>query len=148
MKLNENSLFDVVDSVTSAILGPGLAPSGTGPDWDRRSAVAIIGDCEAVVTIRCSASFARRWAEAMFDLSADELTEADVADALGELTNMTGGGVKSLLPGVCTLGLPWVASAADAKPIDNAWHHGVVLAHEDDLFHVDVYGRTPVAAMA
>lgn len=146
MKLNEDSLYDVVDSVTTAILGPGLQPAAEA-DWDRRSAVAIIGDCDAVVTIRCSGDFARRWAGAMFDLSTDELTEADVADALGELTNMTGGGVKSLLPGVCTLGLPWVASAAEAKHIESAWQYGVALDHDGSRFLVDVYGRTAAVAM-
>jgi len=38
----------------------------------------------------------------------DEVTSDLVQDALGELTNMTGGKIKSLLPEPCFLSLPTV----------------------------------------
>ena len=44
-----------------------------------------------------------------------ELTTADLHDALGELTNMTGGNLKALLPEPCTLGLPVVVEGVDYR---------------------------------
>jgi chemotaxis protein CheX len=39
----------------------------------------------------------------------DELADSDIADAVGELANIVGGNVKSLLPPPTTLSLPVVA---------------------------------------
>ena len=44
----------------------------------------------------------------MFQLNEDEVVSDLVQDALGELTNMTGGNMKSLLPEPCYLSLPAV----------------------------------------
>jgi chemotaxis protein CheX len=44
----------------------------------------------------------------MFQLSEDEVAPDLIQDALGELTNMTGGNLKSLLPEPCFLSLPAV----------------------------------------
>jgi hypothetical protein len=52
-------------------------------------------------------------ARALLDLGADEeVTEPDLVDAFGEVANVIGGNVKSLLPTQGTLGLPTVASVA------------------------------------
>jgi chemotaxis protein CheX len=47
-------------------------------------------------------------------MSEDELAEADVADAVGELANMIGGNIKSLLPGPSALTLPLVRLGGSA----------------------------------
>jgi chemotaxis protein CheX len=47
-------------------------------------------------------------ASAMFDRPAEQLGDQDVADALGELTNMIGGNIKSLIPGPSRLSMPAV----------------------------------------
>ena len=45
----------------------------------------------------------------MFHLEEQSAGPEDLQDALGELTNMTGGNIKSLLPEPCRLSLPTVA---------------------------------------
>src|SRR5581483_9928567 len=58
------------------------------------------------VVVQCSLRLAARLAAAMFDLGPRHPTLADMQDALGEITNMTGGNIKALLTGTCHLSLP------------------------------------------
>lgn len=62
------------------------------------------------VQLECSADFAAMAAARMF--AADgSVTQPDLDDALGELTNMIGGNIKSLLPAPSVLSLPVVRHA-------------------------------------
>jgi chemotaxis protein CheX len=47
------------------------------------------------------------------------VSDADVADAVGELVNMIGGNVKSLMPGPSALSLPVVAAGRVARSSDS-----------------------------
>ena len=49
----------------------------------------------------------------MFGIEPDEPSYDQVQDALGELTNILGGQVKSLLPEPCRLSLPAIAEGTD-----------------------------------
>jgi CheY-specific phosphatase CheX len=61
---------------------------------------------------------ARDLARAMLRLDADAPVDSeDLVDAFGEIANVVGGNLKSLLPDGGTLGLPQVA---DAPPADDA----------------------------
>ena len=70
--------------------------------------VHIQGDWEGTVTVDCSVPLAMTAAAAMFGMEIDELAKEEIDDAWGEITNMTGGGIKSMLPGSCKLSLPTV----------------------------------------
>jgi chemotaxis protein CheX len=97
----------------------GQAPAGTGDVTVGR--VAVTGEWRGWVLLACPPQLARSAASAMFDRPAGELTEAEVADALGELTNMIGGNVKSLLPGPSFLSMPEVtAGPSSATRIPDA----------------------------
>jgi hypothetical protein len=64
-----------------------------------------------------SATTARDLTRALLGMGADEVvTSMDLVDAFGEVANVVGGNVKSLLPLQGTLGLPQVASVAPAVP--------------------------------
>ena len=56
--------------------------------------VTVTGEWQGNVLLACPAQLARMAASAMFDLPAEQLDDEQVADALGELTNMIGGNVK------------------------------------------------------
>ena len=66
------------------------------------------GPWQGCVLLACPTELARNAASAMFDLPAEQLTDDEVADALGELTNMIAGNIKSLLPGPSRLSMPAV----------------------------------------
>ena len=68
--------------------------------------VHISGEWEGVVALDCPHELAKKAASIMFQLSEDEVAPDLIQDALGELTNMTGGNLKSLLPEPCFLSLP------------------------------------------
>jgi chemotaxis protein CheX len=59
------------------------------------------------VQLECSADFAAMAASRMF-AATDGVTQVELDDALGELTNMIGGNIKSLLPAPSHLSLPSV----------------------------------------
>ncbi len=57
----------------------------------------------------------------MFDMSEDELTEAEIRDALGEIVNMVGGNLKGIVEGESSLSLPCVCISAGSAPFDSSF---------------------------
>jgi chemotaxis protein CheX len=81
------------------------------------AAVAISGGWDATVTVELSADLALALTTTMLGLDEAETAEdGDVADAVGELVNMVGGNIKSLMPGPSVLSLPAVAAGRAAHP--------------------------------
>lgn len=72
--------------------------------------VHISGEWNGSVFVQCSLEHARVAAETMFMAEPGSLGEDEVSDALGELTNMVGGNIKSLLPEPSKLSIPSVAN--------------------------------------
>ena len=87
-----------VDASTAALDGPRL----TG-------VVSISGGWQGTVVLECALPHAVAAAEAMFAAEPGSLSGDEVSDALGELTNMVGGNIKSLLPAPSALSIPSVA---------------------------------------
>ena len=76
--------------------------------------VHIHGAWVGTVTLACAGSLARRAAGHLLDLGEAEVTDDDVRDAVGDMTNILGGGVKALLPSPSRLSIP-VVSAEGAE---------------------------------
>ena len=74
-------------------------------------AVRVTDAWFGAVVLEMTSGLARSVAATMFATSADLVTDPEVVDALGELTNMIGGNVKSLLPAPSQLSLPMVAES-------------------------------------
>ena len=134
-----DDLQAVTEDVWLALVGedepllPRLVPPGTPFDatgvWS--AAVSVSGGWHGVVTVELDAEVARQLGARMLDLpSAEEAEDADVADAVGELVNMIGGNVKSLMPGPSVLSLPLVAAGraagrsevVEVARVDATWH--------------------------
>lgn len=75
--------------------------------------VNIGGAWEGTILLEVSDTLSKAFAAAMLGISSDEVSDQDVADALGELTNMVGGNIKSLLPAPSNLSIPSVAEGSD-----------------------------------
>jgi chemotaxis protein CheX len=71
--------------------------------------VAISGAWDGRVLLSFSEIASQRAAAALLGIGVDELSQGDVADAVGELANIIGGSVKSLMPQPTVLSLPAVA---------------------------------------
>jgi chemotaxis protein CheX len=104
-------LLVIMDQVWASYLDPdGLDPLVLVDDravtGDIRAWVAITGSWEGHVLVTCSRAQARNLAAAFLGMGVDEVPGEDVADVLGELANIVGGNVKSMLPPGCTLSTP------------------------------------------
>lgn len=119
------------------VLLPRLVPSGAPFDatgvWS--SSVTVSGGWAGVVTVELDEGVAQQLSARMLAIPEGEpVTDGDIADAVGELVNMVGGNVKSLMPGPSVLSLPSVAAgraafASDVVEVcrlDLAWRGGPV----------------------
>jgi len=118
MKIADKDITTVTESIWRSVLGLEVEPAGeaTGRDEGKRfltGCVQITGSWEGAVTLDCSASLARRVAGIMFGVSPDKAESDEIQDALGEMTNMTGGNIKNLLPAPSLLSLPSVTEGID-----------------------------------
>ncbi len=75
--------------------------------------VQIAGSWNGAVQLRCGQRLVVAAAALMFAQPAEQLTTADLRDALGELTNMTAGNVKACLGHEASISLPTVVDGSD-----------------------------------
>lgn len=110
MDLYEDDVTGLVADIWSSMTGIAMGPTGdtvaAGPTMT--GFVHINGAWQGTVTLECPAALAVATAAAMFGLAEDELAAEEILDSLGEMTNMTGGGIKALLPGPSQLSIPTV----------------------------------------
>jgi chemotaxis protein CheX len=105
---------DVWSSFTSTAIGSASEEVALDAGGVTVGRVAVTGPWRGCVLLACPTQLARNAASAMFDLPAEQLTDNEVADALGELTNMIAGNIKSLLPGPSRLSMPAVMVGASS----------------------------------
>jgi chemotaxis protein CheX len=129
----EEEISCQVETIWSSMLGLTVVRNDgavvpTGNEGFVTGCIQITGAWEGAVTLVCDKRLARRAASIMFSLHEDELTGDLIHDALGELTNMTGGNLKALLPEPCYLCLPAVVEGTEyllrvlkVKPTCAAW---------------------------
>jgi chemotaxis protein CheX len=123
MQQLDEAIDGIVAAVWESILGMSIAPDDTIhaighehlSEHTYAGIVQIAGAWDGAVAVQCSDRMARHAAQRMFSLDHGDVSVADLQDALGELTNMTGGNIKALLPDPCSLGLPVVVEGADYR---------------------------------
>jgi CheY-specific phosphatase CheX len=114
MQFIEKEICEYTESIWNSILSLKAIPDSDAPensenDFALAGCVHITGAWEGTVTVDFPMSLAKQVASIMFNLSGENVENELIQDALGELTNMTGGNIKSLLPEPCYLSLPAVA---------------------------------------
>jgi chemotaxis protein CheX len=132
----DDDLREITEQVWSSYLDvDGSRPLMPYPAQDRShevtASVSLTGAWQGHVVVACSDPASRNAAAALLGVKLDEVTEADVADAMGELANIIGGNIKSLLPEPCALSLPHVLvgsgasnhwpSVAEVCQLDGSW---------------------------
>lgn len=102
---------EVTRQVWDNILSISVDAGPVAGDWSATvsSSVQILGEWNGAVLLTFTPSLASTIASTMFMMEADELSTDDVTDAVGEMANMIGGNIKSLLPGPSQLSMPTVA---------------------------------------
>jgi chemotaxis protein CheX len=119
VEVNENDLAEMVEQVWESYLDPeGISP--LIPTYDENqpsevhSSVSITGSWTGYLVYASSTVAARRAAAAFLAMEADEVSQEDVSDTLGELANIVGGNVKAMLPPGASLSLPQVVLAPES----------------------------------
>jgi chemotaxis protein CheX len=111
---SDEQIVEITRDVWTTFTGKAIEPAGAeaepAGDDVTVGCVAVTGGWQGCVLLAAPTPLARTVASAMFDLPADRLTDDEVADALGELTNMVAGNLKSLLPGPSGLSMPAVTA--------------------------------------
>lgn len=107
--------------------------------------IQISGAWQGAVVLQTTDGFARNAASRMLCIEMEELTSADIQDAMAELTNMIGGNIKSQVPGPSFLSLPSVTTGADfdfrlahSHPVNN-----VTLDVECEPLHIILCESVP-----
>ena len=116
LPVTSEQVTEIAAQVWESFLGLSLVEAGAGcglPGSAMAGVVAISGAWAGSVVVGCSSDHAVQAAEAMFAAEPGSLEPAEVADALGELTNMVGGNIKSLLPEPSALSIPSVTGGVD-----------------------------------
>jgi chemotaxis protein CheX len=113
--LDARTVQSIADEVWPSLVGDGEAfvPVPVPPPTEAVSAwVDIIGPWNGSVVLTCAPATAAALAESVLMTRPPTVVDdEDVADALGELANVMGGNIKSVLPGPSSLGLPQIGSA-------------------------------------
>jgi chemotaxis protein CheX len=89
---------------------------GDAGDEQVTGCVHLSGAYTGMVMLQCSGPAARDAAAALFAMPSSDVTHTEVVDAIGEIANMVGGNVKSMLPGPSVLSLPAVVHGRLSVP--------------------------------
>ncbi|MBN9610186.1 MAG: chemotaxis protein CheX [Actinobacteria bacterium] len=116
-----SSFIDGAIVATPGVASPGERAGSSDGDRDEGAAgpamvasVSISGEWAGHLTIVAGQDCARKIAANLFRAADDDVSTAEVADALGEIANMVGGGVKGMVGLPATLSLPQVVLDASA----------------------------------
>ena len=119
VELEAQDLRDVVDQIWESVFNLTLEsveqePASKDPRF-LTGCIQISGSWDGALVLRCSYLLAREFTATM--LGIEEPADEDIADALGELTNLTTGATQALLPTPSELTPPSVIEGKDYKLI-------------------------------
>ncbi|OLB78084.1 MAG: chemotaxis protein CheX [Actinobacteria bacterium 13_2_20CM_2_71_6] len=112
-----DNLREIAEQVWSAYLDPeGIRPLMLGETSEASSgvsaSVSLTGAWHGHVVVTCSSEAARNAAAAFLAMETTEVSDEDMTDVMGELANIVGGNVKSMLPAATAVSLPHVVTGA------------------------------------
>ncbi len=149
MTIDEQTLQQVVSDVCTGMLGLELEPTehfGCDESDALSAVIRISGDWDSLVQVLTPRKTAVAIASNMFAMSEEELSEAEIRDAVGEIVNMVGGNLKGIVEGESALSLPCVGECVGAAPFDSTFN-GLTVSNRcrGDLLIVRVLDRTVYA---
>jgi chemotaxis protein CheX len=112
----KDDLTRIVHDVFETMLGLELEPSAEPwkPTRDRLTgAVYLAGAWKGAVLLECDHSQAYHLTSLLMSLPLPAAIDDDVRDTMGELANMIGGNLKSVLPRGVVLSMPSVVEGSD-----------------------------------
>ena len=143
--LDDATVQSIADEVLPSLVGDGEAfvPVPVPAPTEVLSAwVDIVGPWTGSVVLSCAPATAEALTESVLQSRPPEvIDEEDVADALGELANVLGGNIKSVLPGESKLGLPQIGSPPPRGRLDDI--RSLVGQWRGNFLTITVQGAAP-----
>lgn len=131
MHLTDDDVHALVTEIWESVLQLPVEPGDRPAEASEETLSAFIhihGTWEGTVVVQASHALADAVACAMFMAEPGELADEEVSDALGEIVNMLGGSVKSMVEGQSSLSLPLVIGGArytisipGSHPLNEVW---------------------------
>jgi chemotaxis protein CheX len=115
-EVSQDTVVEIVESIFSTMMEIDLSPSDLALSLtgERMTAsVYLEGEWNGAVSLECNRSQACQFAGRFLSTDPPEVVDDDVRDALGELVNMIGGNVKSVLARDIRLSMPSVIDGHD-----------------------------------
>ena len=143
--LDPGTVQSIADEVWPSLVGDGevFVPVPMPPPAELVSAwVDITGPWTGSVVLTCAPATAEALTECVLMTRPPTVVDdEDVADALGELANVLGGNIKSVLPGESRLGLPQVGPAPSRGRLDDVC--ALVGQWRGNYLTITVHGAAP-----
>lgn len=111
VEVYESEVTQIVASVLGTMLDEAPVPVDEvwAPEPGRiTAAVYFAGEWKGAVLVECSEEMALHWTANLMSIEVPSEFGDDVEDALGEIVNMVGGNLKSVLPKGVALSMPSV----------------------------------------
>jgi len=107
----QSEIAQIVSDVFMTMLGMDIEP--TFEEWELQpgtvtAAIFFAGSWKGAVLVECSEDQACRWTSKLMSIPEPAGTTDDVRDCMGEIVNMVGGNLKSVLPSGVGLSMPTV----------------------------------------
>lgn len=116
LESHQVDVAQIVESVFHTMLNVEVYPSETicaAGTNSLTAAVHFAGQWQGAVLLQCGRTEALAFANCLLPGEENSQSDADIRDALGELTNMVGGNLKSVLPPGVALSIPSVVAGSD-----------------------------------
>jgi chemotaxis protein CheX len=145
--VSAEQITQIAQEVWESFLGTSLLPHPLGDGAPAlvgqtlTGCVHVSGEWTGSVFLQCGTGTAEAAAEAMFAADPGTLSADEVSDAHGELTNMVGGNIKSLLPAPSRLSVPSIAQgeSCSVRVPGAVLLHRVVLVCASGPLHISVW---------
>lgn len=100
------------------------------------STIGIVGGGDAEVVLRCRASTGCSLTRALLGFEESDVTDADICEAVSELSNILAGSLKTLIDEETALDIPKVQilQDADVQPLESP----VLVEHDFGAFEVQI----------
>ncbi|HTY56063.1 MAG TPA: chemotaxis protein CheX [Candidatus Binataceae bacterium] len=118
MTIDDDEIYRLMEEIWTSMLSlelerPRHKSSNHSDRGTLTGCVHISGAWEGAAVLSCATELAHRITKIMFGMP--EVSEGEVCDAIGELTNITAGQIQSLLPRPSELSLPSVVEGRDYR---------------------------------
>ena len=145
----KTSVDDAVMTIFDHMIGIMIDPSRCGAIFNPAEIqvigmVAITGAAQAIVCLRVSPKFSSVATAAMFGLEPASVTEPDINDVVGELTNMIAGKIKANLRTegeLCSLSLPTIirGTKVDLESVSGVQRHSYTFHDPNGAVVLEIY---------